>query len=62
MSASSRWASAASCRYLALQLSHFFPGVFLDRDRRLERLPSYSYDSVLAFYQAWVDKSPEDVP
>jgi hypothetical protein len=29
---------------------------------RLERLPSYSYDSVLAFYQAWVDKSPEDVP
>ena len=24
---------------------------------RLERLPSYSYDSVLAFYQAWVDKS-----
>ena len=29
---------------------------------RLERLPSYSYDSLLAFYQAWVDKSPEDVP
>jgi hypothetical protein len=29
---------------------------------RLQRLPSYSYDSLLAFYQAWVDKSPEDVP
>jgi Protein of unknown function (DUF3105) len=29
---------------------------------RLERLPEYNYDSVLAFYQAWVDKSPEDVP